>query len=100
MNSIVYLSIIGLLICNAYGRSIVDPENAVITADNDDDGYVGGQERVSISKAPPPKIIQKIGSSIELECEVSGSPPPRIQWVRGNQPIDNVSNFLIKLSMK
>lgn len=39
---------------------------------------------VKISESPPPKVVQNIGSTIELECEAIGSPPPSIYWVRGN----------------
>jgi len=91
MNSFVYLSAIGLLICSAYGRAIDEPDNSIIQSD--DSQYTGGRDWVKISEAPPPKIIQQIGSSVELECEVSGSPAPTVQWVRGNKPVDSINDF-------
>lgn len=88
MNSFVYLSAIGLLICGAYGRAIEEPDNSIQSEENQ---YTGGRDWVKISEAPPPKIVQQIGNSVELECEVSGSPPPSVHWVRGNKPVDSVS---------
>lgn len=41
---------------------------------------------VKISEAPPAKIVQPIGATIELECEATGSPAPVIYWVRGSNP--------------
>lgn len=91
MNSFVYLSAIGLLICGAYGRAIEEPDNSIQSEENQ---YTGGRDWVKISEAPPPKIVQQIGNSVELECEVSGSPPPSVHWVRGNKPVDSVSNSM------
>lgn len=83
----VYLSIIGLLICNAYGRSIIDQGNTVISNNNFDVGY-DRKEYVEV------KInVKKLGSVIQLECEANGTPPPSIQWVHGNEPIENVNIF-------
>lgn len=48
---------------------------------------------IKITEAPPPKIVQTLGTSIELECEVMGSPPPTVHWVRGNNPSSNVSGL-------
>lgn len=41
---------------------------------------------VKISEAPPPKVVQIVGTTIELECEAVGSPAPVIYWVRGSSP--------------
>lgn len=88
MYSFVYLIAIGLLICGVYGRAIEEQDNAI---QSDDNQYTGGRDWVKISEAPPPKIVQQIGNAVELECEVSGTPPPSVHWVRGNKPLDSVS---------
>lgn len=88
MYSFVYLIAVGLLICGVYGRAIEEPDNSI---QSDDNQYTGGRDWVKISEAPPPKIVQQIGNAVELECEVSGSPPPSVHWVRGNKPVDSVS---------
>lgn len=84
MNSIIYLSLFGLLACNAYGRAIDDPDNAIssetVTAEYNE--WV---------KIKPIKVRPHIGNTVELECDVIGSPPPSIHWVRGDKPIDTVS---------
>lgn len=50
---------------------------------------------VKISEAPPHKVVQPIGATIELECEATGSPAPSIYWVRGNNPQAVVTIFQI-----
>lgn len=89
MHSIVYV-FIGLAIGNVYCRAI-EPENSI--QQSDDSRYSGGRDWVKIS-ASPPKIVQQTGQQpVELECEVSGSPPPSVHWVRGNKPVESVSAF-------
>lgn len=75
MNSYVYLSVFGLLVCSVYGRSISYTED----------------EWVKMTKVPPTKIPHEFGSSVELECIAMGSPPPSIQWVVGDKPLPSVS---------
>lgn len=48
---------------------------------------------LKIIEAPPPKVIQALGNSIELECEIMGSPPPTVHWVRGSTPTSIVSLY-------
>lgn len=91
MYSFVCLLVVGLFISNVYGRAIEEPDNSI---QSDDNQYTGGRDWVKISDAPPPKIVQQIGSPVELECEVSGSPPPTVHWVRGNKPLDSVSIYI------
>lgn len=90
MYSLVCFLVLGLFISNCHCRAIEEPDNAI---QSDDNQYTGGRDWVKISDAPPPKIVQQIGSPVELECEVSGSPAPTVHWVRGNKPIDSVSTF-------
>lgn len=86
MNSIIYLSLLALLACSVYGRAIDDPDNTISseTASTEYNEWV---------KIKPIKIRPHIGNSVELECDVIGSPPPSIHWVRGDKPIDGVSFY-------
>lgn len=84
MNAIVYLSLFGLLVCNAYGRSIDNPDNTI-------SGDAITTEFNEWVKIKPIKIRLHTGNTVELECDVIGSPPPSIHWVRGDKPIDTVS---------
>lgn len=46
---------------------------------------------VKITSPPPLQITQIRGNSIELECEVMGSPTPYVQWVHGSGQTAEVS---------
>lgn len=90
MNAHILLSVFALIVCSSVnGRSIEDVDNAV--SDEQNSYKLERNEWVKISKAPPTKIEHEYGNTIELECIVMGSPPPSIQWVRGDKPIDSVS---------
>lgn len=89
MNPIIYLSLFCLLACNVYGRSIDEPDNTI----SSETTFVEINEWV---KVKPIKIRQHNANSVELECDVIGSPPPSIHWVRGGKPIDNVSGINIR----
>lgn len=39
---------------------------------------------VKITSQPPAQITQVRGTTVELECEVMGSPTPYVQWVHGS----------------
>lgn len=52
----------------------------------------GLNDFLKITKAPPARVAQPYGSTVELECEVIGSPIPIVQWVHGSgQQLDEVS---------
>lgn len=85
MNSYLYLAVALLLVSTINGRSIDDLDNSIQSANNDEKLYAD-RDWVEISLAPPPKLFQQAGNSIELECEVTGSPQPTIHWIRGNNP--------------
>lgn len=40
---------------------------------------------VKITQSPPAQVMHPAGTSIELECEATGSPTPVIEWVRGGR---------------
>lgn len=95
MESYLYLAVVLLLASSINGRAIDDLDNSILSNSNDDDKLFAERDWVEISLAPPPKLIQQPGNSIELECEVTGSPQPSIHWVRGNNPHNIVSLFLL-----
>uniref|UniRef100_A0A182PSW2 Ig-like domain-containing protein n=1 Tax=Anopheles epiroticus TaxID=199890 RepID=A0A182PSW2_9DIPT len=39
---------------------------------------------VKITSAPPARVAQIRGTTVELECEIMGSPTPTVQWVHGS----------------
>lgn len=84
MNSIIYLSLFALLACSVYGRAIDEPDNTI----SSDTTFVEINEWV---KVKPIKIRPHVGNTVELECDVIGSPPPSIVWIRGDKSVDNVS---------
>ncbi|XP_055317570.1 neural/ectodermal development factor IMP-L2 isoform X1 [Sitodiplosis mosellana] len=82
MNSIIYLSLFALA-CSVYGRAIDEPDNTI----SSDTAFVEINEWV---KVKPIKIRPHVGNTVELECDVIGSPPPSIHWVRGDKTVDNL----------
>lgn len=52
----------------------------------------GGDEWVKIDQPPFRFATVGLGSRVELECVASGSPVPVIQWLKGSQPLTEVSN--------
>lgn len=73
----------------AQSRAIDDFDNSIDQVEQNI--AVTGREWVQISEAPPTKVEQKIGSTLELECEVTGSPVPTVHWIRGNKFESDVS---------
>ncbi|XP_058057358.1 neural/ectodermal development factor IMP-L2 [Anopheles bellator] len=39
---------------------------------------------VKITSPPPARVAQIRGTTVELECEIMGSPTPTVQWVHGS----------------
>lgn len=92
MESYAYLAVALLLLASSInGRAIDELDNSILTSSSNDDKPFVERDWVEISLAPPPKLIQQAGNSIELECEVTGSPQPTIHWIRGNNPQNIVS---------
>ncbi|XP_031626078.1 neural/ectodermal development factor IMP-L2 isoform X3 [Contarinia nasturtii] len=84
MNSIIYLSLFALLACSVNGRAIDEQPDNTISSDT---AFVEVNEWV---KVKPIKIRPHTDNTVELECDVIGSPPPSIHWVRGDKTIDNL----------
>lgn len=53
------------------------------------------QDWVKITKAPPQKVVQKLGESVEVECEIMGSPAPFVEWFEGRYPPDSEVSFFV-----
>lgn len=94
MESYLYLAVALLLASSINGRAIDDMDNSILGNNNNNEGKMfADRDWVEISLAPPPKLIQQSGNTIELECEVTGSPQPTIHWIRGTNPHNIVDNF-------
>lgn len=48
---------------------------------------------IKISESPPVVVNSQLGERVEIECEVLGSPAPEIQWLRGNQPVQQTERM-------
>lgn len=71
------------------GRAVdLDPDSALsASAGSSSEGVRGRDIRptfVKITAAPPARAVQIRGTTVELECEVMGSPTPSVQWVHGS----------------
>lgn len=53
--------------------------------------------RLIMNEAPVPILTKPMGSRVELECQVSGSPVPSIQWLKGNTRISTDVSLFFKL---
>lgn len=91
MDSISYLAIVAcLLAAGIHGRALDDLDNSV-HGDGGGNNALQSADWVKVTQAPSPIFIQSSGFTVELECEVSGTPTPSIHWVRGNNPQNSVS---------
>lgn len=86
-------------VMHSLARSIIseDEDNGVLTAST---GSKSGDHSdfLKITKAPPARVAQPFGSTIELECEAVGSPIPIVEWVHGSGRLSSVSiNMIIRL---
>lgn len=48
---------------------------------------------IKVTKKPPTRVHYHNGQSIELECEIIGSPAPIVEWVRGTGQRIDESDF-------
>lgn len=92
-NQIIVLTFM-LIIASTMARSISleDEDNSLSPSPSRNQQKVETRnDFVKIVKAPPARVAQPVGSSVELECEVVGSPIPMVQWVHGSGQYVNVS---------
>nr|ACZ37403.1 putative insulin/insulin-like peptide binding protein [Eumenes pomiformis] len=54
------------------------------------------KEWTKINQSPEGPITATVGSRIESLCEANGSPPPKILWLRENDPATQLTEFLGK----
>lgn len=93
MNALMILAvlILGLALPHrGYCRPMIEEEDEMDNAIEPDRATKNeAQDWVKITKAPPQKVVQKLGESVEVECEVMGSPAPFVEWFEGRYPPDN-----------
>lgn len=70
-----------------------EQENSLTDVDAQEEIESGEVDRewIKMSKKPPSKMHYHIGQTVELECEIVGSPAPIVSWVRGTGQFVNVS---------
>lgn len=67
------------------GRAVdLEQDNSLSASSSSSGPRVTRPNFVKITSPPPAQITQVRGSTIELECEVMGSPTPYVQWVHGS----------------
>lgn len=109
MKNLLILSI--ALICLAAGcraRAVTEAltasgeqENSLTDVDQEEvESGETYREWIKMSKKPPSKVHYHPGQTIELECEIVGSPAPIVSWVRGTGQLVNVSFNSISISCK
>lgn len=92
MGSKYWLLILGLAViainsCTA--RAISEPteeDNPNLLANNVEspsNSQWETEEWLKVSLAPEAHIEHKLGTPLELECEILGTPPPKVSWIKG-----------------
>lgn len=78
------LAMLAILAPQINGRAVdIDQDNS-LSASSTGPRTTTRPNFVKITSQPPPQVTQIRGSTIELECEVMGSPTPYVQWVHGS----------------
>lgn len=49
------------------------------------------EEWLKVSLAPEAVVEHRLGTPVELECEIMGTPPPQVKWIRGPYNANSVS---------
>lgn len=52
------------------------------------------QNQIKFRRLPPKEFSAALGSSITIECEAGGSPPPAIHWLKNGNRIPQVSKSI------
>lgn len=86
---------LALLICHSFGHVIPEAfsseetDNILSSPSEQQTPTAVKKEWIKVSKKPPTRLHYRDGQSLELECEIIGSPAPIVEWVRGTgQRID------------
>lgn len=111
MSSKFWLLILGLAvlaISSAAGRALTDhgaaavedgpvePDDNDVLSSNDNNVETStrqweAEEWLKVSMAPEPHVDHKLGTPLDLECEILGMPPPQVKWIRGPYNYNSVS---------
>ncbi|XP_030380132.1 neural/ectodermal development factor IMP-L2 isoform X2 [Scaptodrosophila lebanonensis] len=93
----IVLLLFGSLSC-AHSRAI-----DVVDESNDVDNSIEAEEKprsrpfesdwLKFTKTPPVKVLQTPGATIEIACEMMGSPLPTVQWVVGHMPLSEIESM-------
>ncbi|XP_065093358.1 neural/ectodermal development factor IMP-L2 [Ochlerotatus camptorhynchus] len=80
------LASLAMLVPLINGRAVdLEQDNSLSASSSSSSGpRMARPNFVKITSPPPAQITQVRGSTIELECEVMGSPTPYVQWVHGS----------------
>lgn len=93
MRLIILLGAFGvLLVSQASCRAIDnDLDNTIQSIDGSSD-FVA-RDWIKLVKPLPAKVLQTPGEPIELVCEIMGSPPPTIEWIRGRPQMNMINDM-------
>lgn len=93
-----------LAVASCSGRVLSLPATAEDGGDSEDQlsnnvetstGQWESEEWLKVSLAPEAHVEHKLGSPLELECEIMGTPPPQVKWIRGPYNANSVSQGII-----
>uniref|UniRef100_A0AAG5CUU0 Ig-like domain-containing protein n=1 Tax=Anopheles atroparvus TaxID=41427 RepID=A0AAG5CUU0_ANOAO len=83
--------LLALMATGSSGRAVdLDPDSTLSASagSSSSEGVVRGRAMrptfVKVTAAPPARAVQIRGTTVELECEIMGSPTPTVQWVHGS----------------
>lgn len=93
MKQSIILIIMVLVVCITARSVSIEEENLLSSSLSKQQKVENRNDFVKIVKAPAARISQPMGYTVELECEVVGSPTPMVQWVHGSGQYVNVSQL-------
>ncbi|XP_063927272.1 neural/ectodermal development factor IMP-L2-like [Zophobas morio] len=88
----VLLAFAALQLCHSR-RLTDDMDNEIPVVSGNPAAFRQQDEWIKISAAPKAAIRKLTGSYVELECEAMGSPPPTLQWFRGNHALTEHQSY-------
>lgn len=71
-----------------------DVDNVLSPSNVEKSGWEA-EEWLKVSLAPPQHVDHKLGSPLDLECEIVGTPPPEVKWIRGQYNANSVSKLIV-----
>lgn len=88
------LAVIEISVCTARAISEPSEEDNPNLLGNNVESSVGqweAEEWLKVSLAPAAHVEHTLGTPLELECEILGTPPPQVFWIEGPFAADWVS---------